>query len=168
MTAPRFALTVAALTGCWLLLQGEITAGNILAGAITSGAVLLVFPVTARSTGHRVHPIALARLAASFARQLVLSNVAMVRAVARPTDDRLRAGIVHVYLAPTSPLVLTVTSTLISLTPGTLTITAGNEDGIHAHFLGLTTPHEARNQVQRLHEQVVAAIEPTSAPENAL
>lgn len=154
---PVFAVLLVA----WVLLYGEPSVGNVLAGAAVAGGVLALFPLEAGSHGHRLNPLALARFLGFVVISLVTSSLQVVRAVLFPSADRWRAGIVRVELPPTSPLVVTLVANAISLTPGTLTLTATNSPPVlHVHVLGLHDPDEFRSSIVDLHRRATAAFTP--------
>lgn len=160
MTALRRLPAVAVLVVAWLLLYGEPTVANIVTGAAVALAVVTAFPLEPASRTHRVHPVAAVRFAGYFAWLVVLSNLRMVATVIRPRPARLRAGIVRVELVPTTPLVTTLVANAVSLTPGSLTITADDHGVLHVHILGLATPDAVRAETAALHRRVLAAFEP--------
>lgn len=160
------------LVAAWLLLQGEASAGNVLAGALVAGTAVALFPLRPSTASHRVDPVGVVRLAAFVARSLVVSTWRVALAVVRPTPARLRAGIVAVRLPHPSPLVVTLVGNAISVTPGTLTVSAHDDGLLHVHVLGLGDPDEFRDSVLDLDRRVRAAFSPvvgsaTGTPDGA-
>ena len=49
------------LLGTWLLLQGELSTGNVIGGAVVAAALLMLVPVRERAIAHRLHPWAFAK-----------------------------------------------------------------------------------------------------------
>lgn len=114
------ALSVLWLTFVWVLLWGEVTAANVLAGVALASILSALFPVGA-DRGVGLHPIALVRFGAFFAVALVQSTSAVAITVLR-RDMRLEEGIVEVPLHVRSPIVISFVANAITLTPGTMTV----------------------------------------------
>ena len=113
-------MLVAWLTLVWILLWGEASVGNILAGLIIATVLVPAFrPGDDGDVG--LHPIAIAKFGVWFAWALISATASVVRQVLRPTLQ-LEQGIVAVPLRATSPVVTTFVANAISLTPGTLTV----------------------------------------------
>ena len=149
----------------WVALNGELTVGNVLAGAAVSALVLGAFRLEPSRWGHTWHPLAFARFLGFVGVSLVTSSVQVIRAVLFPTPARLRAGIVRVELPDTSPLVVTMVANAISLTPGTLTLTASNRPAVlHVHVLGLDDVEHFRRSIADLHRRAAAAFTPRTEP----
>lgn len=150
---------VAVLTVIWVLLNGEPTVANVLGGLFVSSLVLVAFPLAPATASHRVHPLALSRFAAFVAASLVTSSLQVAVTALAPTPARLRSGIVRVELPGATPLITTLVANAITLTPGTLTVTATSEPAVlHVHVLGLTDPEEFRASIRDLQERATAAV----------
>jgi multicomponent Na+:H+ antiporter subunit E len=151
----------------WLALWGDVTIGNLVAAIAAIVLVLLLAPSGAPRPAVRLHPVAMARLAMSVTRSLVLSSLSVALAALRPTPDRLRAAIVAVPLERGSPLTTTILAQLIGLTPGTLTVsidTVGDRSVLYVHVLGVDDLDGLRRQVKALEAQVLAAHTPVVTP----
>jgi multicomponent Na+:H+ antiporter subunit E len=150
------------LVAVWLLLMGEVTLGNVLGGVVVAAVVVGLVPLARPSTGHVLHPLALARLTVFVAWSLVTSSWAVLVTTLAPTPERLRAGIVRVDLPPSSSeWVTTVVANAITLTPGTMTLTATmGPPMLQVHVLGLGDIDEFRDEILDLHRRVDAAFTP--------
>lgn len=154
---------IVVLTATWVLLQGEATVGNLLGGLAAALVVLLAVPLAREPGRHRVHPLGLLRYLAFVAGSLVTSSLAVVRTSVAPTPRRLRSGIVRCELPGASPLVATMVANAITLTPGTLTVTADADADpavLHVHVLGLDDVDAFRAEVADLHRRARAAVTP--------
>jgi multicomponent Na+:H+ antiporter subunit E len=149
----------------WLLLQGEVTVGNLVGGVAVAAVVVGLLPLERPARTHVVHPVALVRLAVFVGWSLVTSVARVVVATLAPTPARLRAGIVRVDLpAGSSEWVITLVANAITLTPGTMTLTAATTPAaLHVHVLGLGDVDEFRAEVLDLHGRVTAGFTPTEA-----
>lgn len=149
------------LTTTWVLLQGDLTAGNVLGGLAASTVVLVTAPLAVEPRRHRIRPFRLLRHLAFVARSLVTSSLAVVRTSLAPTPRRLRSGIVRCELPGADPLVTTMVANALTLTPGTLTVTADATTDpavLHVHVLGLDDIDAFRADVADLHRKVLAAV----------
>jgi len=132
-------LVVAWLTLVWVLLWGEASIGNIVAGCALGVLVLAVFPIGAEH-GRGVHPLAVLSFGWWFARALVVANLSVAREVLRPRL-RLSQAIVAVPLRTSSPIVAAFVANAITLTPGTLTVDVRPvEFGVQEHHEGTQPP----------------------------
>ena len=134
----RLAARVALLVMLWLLAWGEISLVNLLSGIAVAGALLVAFP-----PGHRRHgqvhlrATGVARLAGYVLTQLVVSNVVMARHILSPRLD-VRPGVLAHRLARPSEEVVTVMTSIIALSPGTMTVDVdATSTTIYVHFLSL-------------------------------
>lgn len=150
------------LVAIWVLLNGELTLANVVGGAVVAGIVLVVVPVAQAPGAHRVHPLGTIRFVAFVLWSLVTSSWAVALTSLRPTDERLRAGIVRVELPGATPLITTLVANAITLTPGTLTVTAeaGDEPVLHVHALGLGDVDAFRAEITDLQARATAAFTP--------
>jgi multicomponent Na+:H+ antiporter subunit E len=160
LAAPLFVV----LLGTWLLLQGEVSVANVLGGAVVAAALVVVFPVGAHVVHHRLHPWAFAKFIGFVLWSLVLSSWEVIKIVVRPTPTNLRAGIVRVRLQHESPLTTTIVANAVTLTPGTMTLTARLDPAeLHIHVLGLADAEEFKESVYDLERRTVAGLTPDLA-----
>ncbi len=100
------ALLVAWLTLVWVLLWGEPSVGNVVAGVLLGILVVAAFP-PGDEQGRGVHPLAVLSFGWWFAKALVIANLQVAAQIIRPRL-RLEEGIVAVPLRCSSPVVATV------------------------------------------------------------
>ena len=160
----RRVVLVAWLTALWVVLWRDLSVANVVSGMAVALVALWAFRVRALTSAarpareHTVRPLALARFAAWFAYQLVVSNLVVAREVVSPRD-RIRSGIVEVPVAGSSDLVITVVADAISLTPGTLTLEVRHEPpALYVHVLHLHDIDRVRRDILHLQWLVVQAI----------
>jgi multicomponent Na+:H+ antiporter subunit E len=157
LAAPLFIVLVVT----WVLLQGSLTAANVLGGAALAVALVVIFPVSRTVVHHRLHPWALVKLVVFVLYSLVMSSWEVIKVIARPTPTSLRSGIVRVRLHKESPLTATIVANAVTLTPGTMTLTARVDPSeLHIHVLGLADPEEFRESLYDLERRTVAALTP--------
>ena len=152
---------VALLTALWLLAWGEISAANVLSGVAVAAILLVALPPsTSRSAPARVNAPAVARLAGYIAVQLVTSNVQMIREVLR-WRSTTQPGVLAHRLRHPSEHVVTVMTSVIALSPGTMTVDVDRTSSIiYVHFLFLHDIDAARAALERLERLASKAIDP--------
>jgi multicomponent Na+:H+ antiporter subunit E len=105
----------------WLALTGDATLANVVF-AVAAGAVVSRFvPWTPGRRFRARRIVALVRLAAYFAWELVLANLRVAAAVIGPRS-RLRPAIVAIPLDADRDVEIATLANLITLTPGTLSV----------------------------------------------
>jgi multicomponent Na+:H+ antiporter subunit E len=156
---------VAVLLGAWLLLQGELSVGNVVGGTVLAVALVEIFPLHRPEVRHRLHPWGFVRFVGFVLYSLVMSSWEVIKVIVHPTPVSLRAGIVRVRLTAESPLTTTIVANAVTLTPGTMTLTARLDPAeLHIHVLGLAGPDEFRESVYDLERRTLAALTPELPP----
>lgn len=149
------------IVGTWLLLQGEWSVANVAGGIALAIVLLAMFPVSGSVLRHRVHPWALAKFVVFVLYSLVMSSWAVIKVILRPTPTALRSAVVRVRLEHESALTTTIVANAITLTPGTMTLTARLEPAeVNVHVLTFDDADEFRESVLDLERRTVAAFEP--------
>lgn len=147
----------------WLLLHGDWSFANVVWGLVLGALLAALFPIDPTAIRHRLHPWAFVKFVVFILWSLVVSSWVVIKIVLRPTPTNLAAGIVRIRLEHESPLTTTLVANSITLTPGTLTLTARVEPAeLHVHGIGLD-PDDLdgfRASVLDLERRVVAALEP--------
>ena len=127
---------VVLLMSLWLLAWGEITIANVVSGAAVITVLLLAFP-TGATTRVRLNLPAVGRLAAYVVAQLVSSNILMTRETLRRRSTT-RPGVLAHRLQRPSDYVVTLMTTIIALSPGTMPVDVQTSPPvIHLHVLVL-------------------------------
>lgn len=151
----------ALLMAAWLALTGDASPANAAFGlALGWGALRLAgpgrpFPADAL----RRLPAALS-LAAFFARELLVSNLRVMRAVLSPWS-RLRPAIVAVPLDVRSDAGIALLANLVTLTPGTLAVDVSTDRGtLYVHALAAPDPDAVVREVKEGLERRVRRILP--------
>ena len=152
---------VALLVALWLLAWGQITVGNVVSGAAVATALLVAFPPAARGRPPvRVNPAGAARLAGYVLTQLVTSNIVMTREILRGRS-RISPGVLAHRLRVPSEELVTVMTSVIALSPGTMTADVDpGSTTIYVHFLFLRDVDAARASLDRLERLASQAMTP--------
>jgi multicomponent Na+:H+ antiporter subunit E len=150
---------VALLTALWLLAWGQVSLANVVSGVVVATVLLAAFPPpTAGSDGVRVNPLAALRLVGFVARQLVTSNVIMTREILRRRST-MRPGVIAHRLQQPSEHLVTVMTSVIALSPGTMTVDVDRTSStIYVHFLFLQDVSAAHASLERLEGIVCRAV----------
>jgi multicomponent Na+:H+ antiporter subunit E len=150
---------VALLVTLWILAWGQITLANLVSGVVVTVALLLAFPPGRAGRGDlRFNAFGALRLAGYVVSQLVLSNAVMARQILR-RDTARTPGVVAHRLHRDSEEVATVMSSVIALSPGTMTVDVARDSSIiYVHFFDLTDADAARAGLVRLERRVTDAI----------
>lgn len=160
--APSWVLMVVV----WVALWGEITAANLVSGALiaTALAVVLDSGDQPRLGGFRVFPAL--RFAGYVAWNLVKANLVVAWEVLTPTT-RVREGVIAVELPSSTPAVLTVVATAIGLTPGTVVVEVDEDPTVlYIHVLHLSDIDRTRHDVRHLEALALAAFGPADATDD--
>lgn len=161
----RMAWRVAVLVPLWLLAWGQLSLANVLSGTVVAAALLLAFPARRRGAA-RLHPsiTGLVRLAGYVAKQLVVSNIVMIRQILRRRPGPAPGVLAHKLGTP-SEEVLTLMTSIIALSPGTMTADITPDSStIYVHFFQLNDRVAAHASLEQLEGLVVNAIA-AKAPE---
>ena len=161
----RIAGRAAVLVSLWLLAWGDVTFANLVSGAVVAAVLLVAFPLgRRRGSAPRPRPVGIMRLIAYVATQLVISNVVMTGQILRRRPS-VRPGVLAHRLERPSEEVLTVMTSIIALSPGTMVADVTSDAAIiYVHFFELRDVSAARASLRRLERLVDRAI---GAPQRA-
>ena len=151
----------------WILAWGEVTLANVASGVLVAVALLVAFPPRRRrgQSDLRLSPVGMARLGGYVVSQLVISNVVMTRQILR-RDPARRPGVVAHRLAQPSEEVATLVSSVIALSPGTMTVDVESDASVlYVHFFALHDVAGARTSLARLERHVIDAIAARPEPD---
>ncbi len=147
----------------WMALWGEFSAANLTSGALvaTTLAVAMHSGDQPRLGGFRILPAL--RFAGYVAWNLVKANVVVAWEVLTPTT-RVREGVIAVELPSATPAVLTIVTTAIGLTPGTVVVEVDEDPTVlYIHVLHLRDIEATRHDVRHLEALALAAFGPADA-----
>lgn len=152
-------LRLALLVALWLLAWGELSLANVLSGILAAAAILIAFPTRRRpGAGVRFGLLGALRLVGYVGVQLVLSNLVMAAEILR-RRPRVQHGVLAHRLRRPSEEVVTVMTSIIALSPGTMTVDVDRASStIYVHFFRLTDVDAGRAELARLEELVAGAI----------
>ena len=123
------------LTVVWVLLWGDLSWANVLAGALIGFVVTRALPMPTIEFHGRVRPGPLLRLLGRFVVDLVRASVQVARLAMTPGRVP-RGAVLAVQLRSHSDLYLTLTAQLCSLVPGSIVVEAHRITGtLYVHLL---------------------------------
>ncbi|WP_050348367.1 Na+/H+ antiporter subunit E [Arsenicicoccus sp. oral taxon 190] len=145
----------------WILLWGNVSWGNVVAGLAVAVVVQLLFPLPRVMSGVRVHPWGFLVLLGAFLRDLVVASVWVAWLAVRPRPIS-KGTVIEVQLTERDDLLRTAVAELTSLVPGTVVVDLEPEDGILVmHVLDRSDPADLqaeRDRVGRLERRVRRAL----------
>lgn len=154
-------LQVVTLAALWVLLWGDLSVANVLAGLLLGSVLVWSFRLPKVARGARVNPWYCLRLLVWFLGDLIVSavNVAWLAVrVGRPPVNAVLA----VTLRTHADLTMTVVALTLSAAPGNLVIEVRRSTGtLYMHVLGIGDPsaiERVRQGVLDLEKRVIKAI----------
>lgn len=164
MSIQSLLLVNALLALVWALLVGGNEPANLLVGAVVGFVVLTLYNVgygrrMGRALGFAFYVLW----------QITRSSIAVSRAVLRPARH-VRPGVVAVPLDASSPLEILLLASVITLTPGTISVETGHTTGddasparrvLFVHALTLDDPEALRTSIKNdLERRILAFTRP--------
>jgi multicomponent Na+:H+ antiporter subunit E len=136
----------------WAALQGDLNTVNLVIGFVISASLIYPFRrMFFRPRYFRKGALGLT-LALVFIRELILSNIAVLRVVLNPWV-RVRSGVIAVPTELTKDIALTMLANMITLTPGTLTLDISPDRRyLYVHTLNLDDPEDVKREIHQAFE----------------
>lgn len=145
-------VTTLAIMALWLVLAPAFSVGNLILAAVLG---LSIPHFTGRFWPDRprlLRPLLAARLVVRVIGDIVIANFQVARLVLGPVE-RLRPAFVEVPIAIADPFAATLLGSIISLTPGTVTIDIDMETRVlHIHALDVGDEAALISVIQRRYE----------------
>jgi len=151
---------LALLTLIWVLLWGDLSWANVIAGALIAAVVVTLFPLPNISMQGTVRPWPTAVLVGRFVSDLFLASFEVAWTAIKPGPTP-HGAIVAVRLRNPEDAYLTITAVMSSLVPGSLVVEARRSTGVvYLHVLdidGAGGPEAVRRDTLALEERVLRA-----------
>ncbi|MFC8599784.1 Na+/H+ antiporter subunit E [Isoptericola sp. NPDC057191] len=148
------------LTVIWVLLWGDLSWANVIAGALIAAVVVTLFPLPDVTMHGTVRPWPAAVLVGRFVSDLFLASFEVAWTAVRPGPTP-QGAIVAVRLRNPEDAYLTITAVMSSLVPGSLVVEARRSTGVvYLHVLdiqGAGGPEAVRRDTLALEERVLRA-----------
>lgn len=142
----------------WMLLRSEVSAVEFVFGYIVGLVLLFVLRRFLRFDFYARRVFALFKLLALFIYELILANIDVIKIVISPKMD-IQPGIIAVPTKLNTEWEVTLLATMISLTPGTLSMNF-SEDGktIFVHSIHVPDKEEAIKQIHNTFEKAILEV----------
>ncbi|WP_416345942.1 Na+/H+ antiporter subunit E [Isoptericola peretonis] len=151
---------LALLTIVWVLLWGDLTWANVLAGAAIASVVVIMFPLPAITMQGTVRPGRALVLVGRFVADLFVASFEVAWSAIKPGPTP-HGAIVAVRLRNPEDAYLTITAVMSSLVPGSLVVEARRSTGVvYLHVLDIDAyggPEAVRRDTLALEERVLRA-----------
>lgn len=149
------------LAGVWVLLWGDLSWANVLAGLALAALVVVVFPLPPVEAHTRFRLVPFGALAGRFVTDLVVASFQVAWTAVR-RGPAPQGAVVEVQLRNPADVFLTLTAVLSSLVPGSLVIETRRRTGmVFLHVLDIDGSGGAsgvRRDILRLEERVLRAL----------
>lgn len=149
------------MTALWVLLWGDLTLANVLAGFGVAALLLLLAPMPAVGYVGRVNILGTVWLLAKFILDVLLASVEVSKMALHPLRPP-EGGVIRIPLRSESDVILTLTGVFTSLVPGSIIVEAHRFTGtLYVHVLDLPTSGGAeafRQQVLRQERRLLYAL----------
>ncbi|MGG0409651.1 Na+/H+ antiporter subunit E [Peribacillus simplex] len=142
----------------WMFLKNEFNGSTFIIGYLLGLGIMFVFRhfFNDRFYLNRVYAVVLLLLI--FARELILSNISVLKAVLKPSLD-MRPGIFAFETALTKDWEITILSNLITLTPGTLVVEVSEDNRIlYIHAMDIADKDEAVDSIKNTFEKAIMEV----------
>ncbi|HEU4319886.1 MAG TPA: Na+/H+ antiporter subunit E [Acidimicrobiia bacterium] len=153
--------TVIWITAIWVLLWGQVSPGNIVAGLLVGLSVQTFLPLPTVGYHGRIRPRRLANLISRFAFDLVVASFQVAWLALDPRHNT-RSAIVGVGLRTESDLYLAIVGEIASLVPGSVVVEALRRNGmVYVHVLDLDRAggvEAVRENILAIEKRVLQAI----------
>ncbi|PSL45064.1 multisubunit sodium/proton antiporter MrpE subunit [Salsuginibacillus halophilus] len=142
----------------WMALQNSYTPVDFLFGYVVGIFVLLILRTVLRFDFYMRRVYAVFKLFLLFSKELIMANIDMIRIVLSPKLTN-KPGIVAVPTRLSSDWEVTLLASLISLTPGTLSMDF-SEDGrtIYIHNIDVPNREEMIKDIQDKFEKAILEV----------
>ncbi|MEU6998119.1 Na+/H+ antiporter subunit E [Nonomuraea sp. NPDC046570] len=147
---------VAWLVVVWLLLWGDLSAGNLLGGLAAGAVIAWLLPLPVLDPGVRIRPLGLLAVLPVYAWDMLVSSFRVVSWALRPGPPPTEIVVVRLRTSSESMTMMIITA--LSSLPGSLVVEAySGRRELVLHVLGLTGEVGATVQadVDRLERRIV-------------
>ncbi|MBM7660751.1 multicomponent Na+:H+ antiporter subunit E [Bacillus mesophilus] len=142
----------------WMILLETFTFGYFFLGFITGAILLSIFRRFIPGTFYLKKVRAIIMLILLFIKELILSNIEIVKVVYRPKLD-IRPGIIALPTDLRSNWEITLLANLITLTPGTLSMTVSDDNQtIYIHAMDIRDRDETIKSIKDTFENAIMEV----------
>ncbi|WP_174728259.1 Na+/H+ antiporter subunit E [Mesobacillus harenae] len=142
----------------YMFLKVSASPVTFLVGYFFGLLVIFIFRRFFQSRFYLLRIVAVINLFFLFIKELILSNIAVLRVILKPKLD-IRPGIFALPTELKEDWEITVLANLITLTPGTLVIDVSDDNKIlYVHAMDLADAEEAINSIKQTFEKAIMEV----------
>lgn len=142
----------------WMFLGDDWTASGLISGFLVGLVLLAVMRRFWPNGLYLVKVWAIFKLIVLFMKELLVSSVAVIRQIVRPRLN-IRPGIIAYTTELKSDWEVTLLSSLITLTPGTLTLEVSPDQGtLYIHAMDIEDAEELSRQIRTTFEKAIMEV----------
>ena len=142
----------------WMFLKNEFNGSTFIIGYVLGLGILFIFRHFFTSRFYLNRVFAVIRLFFIFARELLLSNISVLKVILKPRLD-MKPGIFAYETVLTKDWEITVLSNLITLTPGTLVVEVSEDNRIlYIHAMDIADKEEAVDSIKYTFEKAIMEV----------
>ncbi|WP_335870347.1 Na+/H+ antiporter subunit E [Bacillus sp. 2205SS5-2] len=142
----------------WMFLTVSFTAQKFIIGYLIGLIVIAAFRRFFNSRFYLIRFIAVLQLFFIFLRELILSNISVLKTILRPKLN-IKPGIFAFPTKLTSDWEITILANLITLTPGTLVMDISADNKIlYVHAIDVDDVDEAINSIRNTFEKAIMEV----------
>ncbi|AGX06003.1 MULTISPECIES: Na+/H+ antiporter subunit E [Bacillaceae] len=142
----------------WMFLKVSYDPVTFLVGYFFGLLIIFAFRRFFDSRFYLLRVAAVLNLLLIFMRELILSNIAILKVILKPKLD-IRPGIFALETELTEDWEITVLSGLITLTPGTLVIDVSDDNRIlYIHAMDIGDVHESVSSIKNSFEKAIMEV----------
>jgi multicomponent Na+:H+ antiporter subunit E len=141
-----------------MFLKNEFNGSTFIIGYILGLGIMFVFRHFFNDRFYLKRVNAVVLLLLIFARELILSNISVLKAVLKPRLD-MKPGIFAFETVLTKDWEITILSNLITLTPGTLVVEVSEDNRIlYIHAMDIADKVEAVDSIKNTFEKAIREV----------
>ena len=142
----------------WMFLKTSYSPASFFVGYFFGLLIIYIFRRFFNSRFYLLRVVAVVNLIYIFTKELILSNIAVLKAVLRPKLN-IKPGIFAFPTELKEDWEITVLANLITLTPGTLVVDVSNDNRIlYVHAMDITDADEAIQSIKNTFEKAIMEV----------
>nr|WP_263326173.1 Na+/H+ antiporter subunit E [Neobacillus sp. Marseille-Q6967] len=146
------------LAWIWMFLKNDYSTNSFIIGYLLGLMIMLLYRKFFNERFYLSRVIAVASLLLLFLKELVLSNISVLKLVLKPKLD-MRPGIFALETELTKDWEITILANLITLTPGTLVVDVSLDSKIlYIHAVDIQEKHEAIESIKNTFEKAIMEV----------
>lgn len=142
----------------WMFLSNSFSAATFIIGYILGLVMLFMLRRFFSTRFYMERVVAVAKLLLLFLKELIVSNIAVLRVILKPKMD-IKPAIFELETKLTQDWEITLLSMLITLTPGTVVINISEDrTKLYVHTLDLEDVDNAVNSIRNTFEKAIMEV----------